>query len=214
MYINVHTHILTDSNAIVIHNLDVRENHGIEGFYSIGIHPWWINDVDVESVFERMEKCAEDEYCLAFGEIGLDRLCPIAFDLQEKVFEKQFDLAREHAMPVIIHAVRTHHNILAKYDSENFEFPLIFHGFNNNMNIAAPLIEAGFYFSLGSALLREDSNAQHVLKHIGLNRLFFENDQQDIPIEQIYEKATKLLNISEKELRDAVQDNFEKVFVK
>ena len=135
MYINIHTHLHTDTNGIEILNLDVRNNAEVDGFYSIGIHPWWINEVDVEAVFQRMSQCAEDEYCLAFGEFGLDRLCPIAFDLQDKVFEKQFELAREHAMPVIIHAVRTHHNILAKYDSENFEFPLIFHGFNNNMNI-------------------------------------------------------------------------------
>jgi TatD DNase family protein len=90
--------------------------------------------------------------------------------------------------------------------------PVIVHGFNNNENIARVMVNEGFYFSFGKALLGYESNAEKALKNVGRKNFFLETDDSDISIKYIYKKASEILGIDENILQQQIQSNFETVF--
>jgi TatD DNase family protein len=86
------------------------------------------------------------------------------------------------------------------------------HGFNNNENIARILVNEGYYFSFGKALLGYDSNAAKAIITVGRKNFFLETDDADISIKYIYKKAAELLHIDEEIIKQQLQQNFETVF--
>jgi TatD DNase family protein len=90
--------------------------------------------------------------------------------------------------------------------------PVIIHGFNNNENIARVMVNEGFYFSFGKALLGYESNAAKAIKNVGRKNFFLETDDADISIKYIYKKASELLGIDEEIIKQQIQSNFENVF--
>ena len=214
MYINLHTHLPTQ-NDIEIYNIDIRqpEIEKYPGYYSLGIHPWWIEQIDVDEMLAFIEVQMTDQNFLAIGEIGLDKLADTNFDLQVKVFKKQAILAIKYAKPLIIHAVKTHFDIRQILNKMKFGQPVIFHGFNQNAHIAAGLNQPGNYFSLGTALLNENSNAADFLKNADLTTIFFENDDKETDIKHIYHAASELLNVAINELCKLIENNFKTIFL-
>jgi TatD DNase family protein len=89
---------------------------------------------------------------------------------------------------------------------------VIVHGFNNNENIARVMVDQGYYFSFGKALLNYESNAAKALKSVGRKKFFLETDDADLSIKYVYRKASEILGIDEEFLKIQLQDNFEQVF--
>ncbi|MDF7820601.1 TatD family hydrolase [Runella sp. MFBS21] len=175
---------------------------------SIGIHPWYASATDWQSQVEVVSKIVRSPWVVAIGECGLDRLIEMPLDTQMLVFEAQVALAEQVQKPVIIHCVRAFNELLAWKKRTKLTIPLIVHGFNNNPQIAAQLVQHGFYLSLGAALLKSGSNAQITLTTIPLHRLFLENDDKDISIFSLYEVAAGRLEISISALEAQIWRNF------
>jgi TatD DNase family protein len=89
---------------------------------------------------------------------------------------------------------------------------VIIHGFNNNENIARVMVNEGFYFSFGKALLGYESNAAKAIKNVGRKNFFLETDDAYISIKYIYKKASELLGIDEDIIKQQIQSNFETAF--
>jgi TatD DNase family protein len=87
----------------------------------------------------------------------------------------------------------------------------LFHGFNGNAIIAKQLTDKGCYLSFGEQILNQVKN-QEVIKQIPLQKVFFETDTSDKPIEVIYAKACELLQIDLEELKNSIAKNFKTVF--
>lgn len=85
---------------------------------------------------------------------------------------------------------------------------MIIHGFSKNAQVAKNLIDHGFYLSFGKYLLRNPELAA-VLKEIPLDRLFLETDTMEETIQDVYNKATLIL---EKDVELAIENNFNRVF--
>ena len=105
-FVNLHTHFSKNpSNTIEIINQYPQDFQ--EGFstYSIGIHPWYINEERLESDLKIIEEKLLSKNCLALGECGLDKRIEIDIELQKLVFEKQIALAEKHQKPLVLHMV-------------------------------------------------------------------------------------------------------------
>jgi TatD DNase family protein len=74
------------------------------------------------------------------------------------------------------------------------------------------LVNEGYFFSFGKALLGYDSNAAKAIIKVGRKRFFLETDDADISIKYIYKKASELLGIDEEIVKQQLQNNFETVF--
>ena len=135
-------------------------------------------------------------------------------ETQRKVFFGHCELAEQWRLPLIIHQVRSADALLQIRKEFSPTVPWIIHGFRGKPKLALQLLEAGFYLSFGSALCQEDSALHDSLFITPTDRLFLETDESDLPIEQLYEQAAKVLLITSEELAARVFTNFKTVFTR
>lgn len=179
--------------------------------YSFGIHPWKI-DKDVNDVLAEMDTITRNRRCIAIGECGLDKAIDTDFELQQKIFCEQIQIANEVQKPLMIHCVKAFNELTACLKKMNNTVPVIIHGFNNNQNIANDLLKHGYLLSFGKALMDDGSNASEVIKHVGRKNFFLENDDSNVSIRDIYKRASEILGIEEQFLQEQLKSNYQRIF--
>lgn len=213
-FFNLHTHKFTNQDSVLeLVNQYPQEFDVTIPYYSIGIHPWYINVERLEDDLQVTEDKLLEFNCLALGECGLDKRIEIPFELQEKVFEKQLLLAQKHNRPVVIHCVAAFQEVIAIKKRLKITVPMIIHGFSKNKQVAKGLIDNGFYISFGKYLLI-NPELETVFQSIPNDRFFLETDTVEETIEEVYALAAKFKNWSMDELQQQIKRNFATVFKK
>lgn len=144
---DIHTHNLDAGDDAVI-NLPWGSDLPKEGYYSIGIHPWDAGAASDDD-FDRMLDLAQNDRVVAIGETGLDALRGPSLSEQERVFIKHIKISEKVGKPVIIHAVRTLHDIIRLRNKLRPAQRWILHGFRGKPALARQLLGAGIDISLG-----------------------------------------------------------------
>lgn len=118
-----------------------------EQHFTLGVHPWNAeNHVD----WNEFEKALDNAAIVGIGEAGLDTLRGPDAGIQLEVFKKQIELAQKHKLPLIIHSVKSNHEILRLKKLYDSPAPWIIHGFRGNLQQARQLIASGIHLSLGT----------------------------------------------------------------
>lgn len=215
-YIDVHSHRETaDSEVRTIVNIAlelVRSHAVLPRFCSVGKHPWQAAQPWNEDDAQLLEQTLARTECLALGEVGLDRSTGPAIGLQRAVLNEQLDAAAAHALPVILHCVRAHADLMQLRKLRGDTHPWIIHGFTGHGELAQQLLRMGFSLSFGAALLSTGAKAREALTHVPLDRLFFETDESGLDIRAIYRIAGDVLGVPRDELRRIVYENFHGYF--
>lgn len=208
-YLNIHTHLSTGNpDEISVQNFIVGKDETIpRGLFSAGIHPWYLGE-NVDSLLEKLSKIVPNSNCFAVGECGLDRNIGTDLALQTQVFTQQIQLAESLQKPVIVHCVKAFTELIALKKKLKVSVPMLVHGFNNNLQICEQLISNGFYISLGSALLKSDSNASKAIKKIPIKQLFLETDDKNHTIETIFMAASEHLGLGISQLQALMLESF------
>jgi TatD DNase family protein len=210
-FFNLHTHRFSDSGVFDLVNQYPDEFDETIPHYSVGIHPWRIDDEETASQLEFIERKLSDEKCLAIGECGLDKRIETPLEKQIPVFEAQLLLAEQYKKPVIIHCVAAFQEVIALKQKLQISVPMIIHGFSKNSQVAQSLLDNGFYISFGKYLLRNPELAA-VFKIIPNNRFFLETDTIEEGIEAVYEAAANAKGIGMEVLQSIIDKNVEHVF--
>lgn len=212
-FINIHTHSLqTKSSVSQIYSHPINRDLPSEGFFSIGMHPWHIEENKLERVLSSLMELVTHPNVIAIGEIGLDRAIEAKYELQEQFFKAQLTVSEYFKKPVIIHSVKAHSDLLFIHKSGSYKMPWIIHGFNAHKKTADQLIKANFYLSFGEALMNEQSKAFEVFPLIPTKQIFLETDDSSYSIEEIYEKAASLKKMKVEQLKQKIADNFQSCF--
>jgi TatD DNase family protein len=211
LYTDIHTHSAPSPERFRIHNLysDFAQSEN-KGFYSIGLHPWYINAQAWEADFAAIQQYSLRNNVIAIGECGLDKVTATSFALQQEVFIKQIQWAAQIQKPLIIHCVRAYDEVLQLLKQYQSGVPVIFHGFNKNLQLARQVISAGYYLSFGKALTKE--NIQETFAQLPIEKLFLETDDSPLSIKDIYHFAAKARSVSEETLSLQLQKNVTSVF--
>ena len=146
-------------------------------YAAVGIHPencggYTAGDLAV------LEKLAQQPGVAAIGEIGLDYYWAEnpPRELQQQVLRDQLALARELALPVIIHDREAHADTLAIIR----EFPGItgvFHCFSGSPEMAQELLKLGWYLGFdGPVTYKNARRAPEVAAVTPLGRMLIETD--------------------------------------
>ena len=212
--INIHTHHFSeekDTLSVVNAQTDSGWLDLSKGKFSVGLHPWYIKKENIDKDFEELTQLAKHPNVLAIGECGLDRLIDLDMNIQEEIFIRQIHLAETLQKPVIIHCVKAFSELIALKKRLKPKVPLIVHGFNNNPQICAQLIQHQFYISLGNALLNSQSNASKNISSIPIEQLFLETDDKICFISTIFAHASTYLTQPVEVLQEQILQNFKKV---
>lgn len=181
------------------------------GLCSLGIHPWYV-DSDFDNQLAQLEQYATLPNAVGIGECGLDKVTKTPWDLQERAFRLQIELANTLHKPLIIHCVRAYDEVLQILEQEQTAVPVIFHGFNKNVQVAQRILAQGYYLSFGAALQNDQSSAIAAIEACPGDRFFLETDDANIGIGQIYEKAADIRKTDLDALILQLHKNFQAVF--
>jgi len=211
-FFNLHTHQYTNNSTVLeLVNQYPQEFDAAIPFYSIGIHPWHINEQKLEEDLQIIESKLQESNCLALGECGLDKRIEAPLALQEKVFEKQLLLAQKHNKAVVIHCVAAFQEVIAIRKRLKITVPMVIHGFSKNNQVAKELVHNGFYISFGKNLLH-NPEMKSVFQNVPNDRFFLETDMIAESIEDVYVFAAQYKNIHTEELKQIIGENFTNVF--
>ena len=214
-FIDIHTHTTKSrDNLIQIVNLDLKSPCPEQGYYSYGIHPWALDNVDfqIEEALSLLEARLQSPNVLALGEAGLDKMHKASFERQIELFERQIELSEALKKPMILHDVRSHNEIITLRNKHKAQQPWIVHGFSGTEQDIKQLIGQGIYLSVGESLLHPERKIYKSFKFIDLDYLFLETDMAEIEIESIYEAAAKRLGMDISGLKTIIFSNFARLF--
>lgn len=211
-FINLHTHQFSNlSDVVEVVNQYPWEFNDSIPTYSIGIHPWYIDENRLESDLKSISEKLKLPQCLALGECGLDKRIEISIELQSSVFKQQLKLVQKTEKPIILHCVAAYDEVIAIKKELKIENPMIIHGFSKNEQVANSLLKNGFYLSFGKYLLR-NPELEKVFKFAPENRILLETDTIEESIYEVYEKAAFIKGISVEEMKAIVFRNYASIF--
>ncbi len=213
-FFNLHTHKFSNNPTILeLVNQYPWEFDAAIPNYSIGIHPWHIQENRLESDLKIIEEKLQLKECLALGECGLDKRIEIPLELQIEVFEKQIQLAEKYQKPLVLHLVAAFDELIAIKKRMQITVPVIIHGFSKNQQVAKHLIDNGFYLSFGKYLLRNPELVS-VFQSIPNDKFFLETDTIEETLDEVYNLAAKYKNINLPDLKEIINSNFNFIFNK
>jgi TatD DNase family protein len=231
-FIDFHTHQdYQDSETIVIRNLTQNEWEYVSNTveirnpdafgkgppkFSLGLHPWFLTKENFDFDFNEMTQLIDNQQVIMIGECGLDKLKGENLAFQSNAFAAQTRLAESHNKPVVIHCVKAYNELILLKKKLKPKVPWVVHGFNQNEQILKELLENDFYVSIGTQILRGTSNASNASKClplIPLDKLFFETDDIQLPVKNVYEQAAKLLDLDLVILREKIYKNFQNILL-
>lgn len=214
-FVNIHAHRLSSSpEEWVLTNLfakDYPPQGDEEAQYSVGFHPWNIDKYDVGQMLRKVQLATENPKVFAIGEVGLDKAIQTPIKLQQEVFEVQVELAEQHDLAIIIHAVKSFNELIEFRRVHQPVAPMIIHGYSGSVQMAEDLVKEGFYLSLGHKLL-DSETLQKVAEEIPLRKLFLESDEADVSIQTLYKKLGEILETPVDFLKVKISDNLGRVF--
>lgn len=211
-YFNLHTHQFTNqADVLELVNQYPQEFDASLPFYSIGIHPLYINENRLEDDFKVVDEKLALPECLALGECGLDKRSETPFEVQQLVFEKQLALAQKHQKPVVIHCVAAFQEVIETKKRLKITVPMIIHGFSKKVELAKQLIDNGFFVSFGKNLLR-NPELELVFRSIPNDKFLLETDMVEEGIQEVYALAAKYKELELIELQKIVNKNYKTVF--
>ena len=211
-YYNLHRHKPThDDQVLELVNQYPWEFDEAVSIYSIGIHPWYIDELRLESDLRTIEAKLRLSECLALGECGLDKRTDIPMPLQIEVFERQIALAEKYQKPLVLHLVAAYDELLEVKKRLNITVPIIMHGFSKSAQLAQQLLSHDIYLSFGKYLLR-NPDLKEVFQQVPNDRFFLETDTSEETIEQVYALATEYKGMTLEEMKAQLAANWKAVF--
>lgn len=211
-FFNLHTHKFTNNPEVLeLVNQYPWEFDATIPNYSIGIHPWYIDENRLENDLKIIEEKLQLPECLGLGECGLDKRIEVSLQLQIEVFEKQIALAEKHQKPLVLHLVAAFDELIEIKNRLKVSVPIVIHGFSKSEQLAKQLLENGFYLSFGKYLLR-NPELKNVFRSIPDDRFFLETDTIDESLKDVYQVAAKYKNIQINELQEIITTNYNTIF--
>lgn len=201
--IDVHTHHPASGNHVIINAGTQAIPPDADGYYSIGVHPWY-SDRDIN--LPQLEMAASDPRVLAIGETGLDMVKGPSIEQQQQLFAWHIALSERLRKPLILHVVREWDMVLEMFDRVHHSQSWIAHGFRGKPGLAAQLAARGIYMSIG-----ERFNPQSLVE-IPSNLILSETDESILDIETIVQAIATTRGVAVEEMRRVIVGNSSRIF--
>lgn len=215
-YIDIHNHdALPVSDIFILDNLMAHEgklpDHNSGMNYSMGIHPWFLNESNQNQLFEFVNQNTSDEAITAIGEAGFDKLKGPSMSLQRSVFEQQAVLSEKLGKPMVIHCVKAWEELISSHKKLKPKMPWLVHGFRGKTELALQLISRNMFISFWFDFVIRPEAAE-LIRSLPADRIFLETDGSGADIREIYKKVADDLHISIVELQNQLLLNYNNIF--
>jgi TatD DNase family protein len=202
--IDTHTHLYLDAfnddrddliaraleagvTRMLLPNIDMESIPGMHAlcdafpencFPMMGLHPCDVKE-NFRDVLAEMEALFEKRKYVAVGETGIDLYWDkTTLSNQIESFEIQVQWAKQHDLPLVIHARDSFDEIFEVLDRMNDDsLRGVFHCFTGNLQQARKIMDyGGFMMGLGGVLTYEKSGLAEVVRDIPIESIILETD--------------------------------------
>jgi TatD DNase family protein len=153
-------------------------------FFSVGLHPWWIEKVGYKrsELREQLIDSARHSRCVAIGECGLDVNKSVSDDLQLDVLDLHYDVANTLGLPIILHCVKAHNHLWQTMD----RYPNVagvVHAFTGSSELAKEYTKRGYSLGVGGAITYPRAKkTRRAFSELSADALLLETDAPDMPL--------------------------------
>lgn len=146
-------------------------------YAAVGIHPHDAKEAK-DHDYEQLAVWSSLPKVVAIGEIGLDYYYDMSpRDVQQQVFVRHIDVARQMGKPIIIHDRDAHGDVMTILKKEAKGLTGVLHCFSGSLEMAKEVIKMGFYISFaGPVTYAKDGKLKEVAATVPLERILVETD--------------------------------------
>ncbi|WP_144210426.1 TatD family hydrolase [Shewanella donghaensis] len=168
-------------------------------YFALGIHPWYVPD-DIPKSLDALNHHigihnADDNF-VALGECGLDKLKGWG-QPQIELLTGQLGMAIDWNLPVILHAVKAHPELLASLKTYQNQKGGVIHGFYGGPELAQSYIKLGYKLGIGGLLMNPHAKKLHkTVTEVDIKHFIIETDSPSMTPYNSVEKRNTPLQLS------------------
>ena len=151
-----------------------------ELFAGVGIHPEEVDDFLLDETENKIAKLAENKKVVAIGEIGLDyhwEKDTERRELQQKIFIRQLDLARQLHLPICVHDREAHGDTLKILKLEAKGLRGVLHCFSGSLEMAKEIWKMDWFIGAdGPLTFKNSAKLPEIIQSAPLDKLLIETD--------------------------------------
>ncbi len=147
--------------------------------FLLGVHPNKADTLTDDALNRMHGHFKANPRLKGVGEIGLDYYWErVDHDVQKEAFIKQLVLARELALPVVIHSRDANGEAIALLEDQGFrDHPVLWHCFGSDLEFARSVLDNGWHISIpGPITYKKTDDLQAAVARIPLDKLLIETD--------------------------------------
>ncbi|MGL5046667.1 MAG: TatD family hydrolase [Shewanella sp.] len=168
-------------------------------YFALGIHPWFCpEDIDagILALTSHVAGLLECPRFVAIGECGLDKVHCSTWPRQLAFFEAQLALAKSVNLPVIIHCVKAHSEVLGCLKKYQLSRGGVIHAFSGSVEIAQEYIKLGFKLGIGGLVMDSRAKKLHkTLSELSLAHFLLETDSPAMAPINVTDKRNQPANL-------------------
>lgn len=177
----VHRIVIPGVSAAQWARLPGLQHDSVRLQYGFGLHPWFLDQHRQEHLQE-LEQMLGRHRPVAVGEIGLHG--PAGdMDRQLQLLEAQLELARYFELPVILHQVGAHNELVRALQRVTPERGGVVHAFSGSSEMAQEYERLGFHLGLGGVITYpRAARTRRAVAALPASALLLETDGPDMPL--------------------------------
>ncbi|WP_457554469.1 TatD family hydrolase [Candidatus Pyrohabitans sp.] len=198
-------------------SLELSSSYGFV-YSSAGVHPYKVGRLSGVQLHELLRSIEESvEQLVAIGEAGLDYYLDAgSAELQREVFKSVATLAKEHALPLVVHARGAEEEALHLLLELEVERAL-FHCYGGDRSTALKILESGYYISLATNLCFSEHHAK-LARELPVEKILLETDSpylspfrgrrnEPVFVLEAVRRLAGIKGVSERKIAEAVERN-------
>jgi len=154
---------------------------GVQIYPTLGLHPFFMDQHKPEHLLLLEKNLMHHQgQIMAVGEIGLDFARKTDKEAQINLFEAQLDLAEKYQLPIILHVVKAHEQVISIL-KERPGLTGIVHSYSGSLTQAKQYIKLGFLLGVGGVITWPKSDKKRAMfAQLPLGSLALETDAPDM----------------------------------
>lgn len=154
-------------------------------YFACGLHPWWLKEIENTSSkpLASISEYLKHPKCVAIGETGLDANTDFAMEKQIESLKLHLNLAEQHHLPIILHCVKAHNELIKTLKDLNFSGRGVVHAFAGSFEIAQSYWQMGLHLGVGGTITYERAKkTRDAIQQIPMEALLLETDAPSMPL--------------------------------
>lgn len=149
----------------------------------LGLHPYFLDQHQQSDIAALDQLLREHPEVVAVGECGIDGRFKDTLETQWHFFDAQLKLAKQHALPVVVHCVHANDQVAKRLRQLAIPKGGLIHAFSGSIEQATKFLDLGFIVGLGGAVTYERAKRlRRTVQALPDGTFVLETDSPDMPL--------------------------------